>query len=300
MTDKTSVFDALSRAANYVPFAGPLKKKLKTVAGETVFQDRVHLDLRPFVPNSRGHRGVLAELGWHSAKDSFPLLNRILRRTRPQVFEEVSSVAYCEGHQQEAEKLASLFDHHGSDKSSLHSYHLVYARLLAEQPPSLRLLEIGMGTPNTALPSHMGAQGRPGASLRAFRDYLPQARIHGADVDRAILFSEERIETFFVDQTDPASFAELRAAAGTGGFDIIIDDGLHSPGANLAVILFALDCLAPRGVLVIEDIKEEALPVWYAARAMLDASHATTLVRDQAAYMLILRPRREGSGDSPG
>ncbi len=143
----------------------------------------------------------------------------------------------------------------------------------------------------------MGAQGRPGASLRAFRDYLPQGRIHGADVDRDILFREDRIETFFVDQTDPASFAELRAVAGGDGFHVIIDDGLHSPGANLAVILFALDSLAPGGALVIEDIKQEALPVWHAVRAMLDDAFATTLVRDKAAYMLVMRPRSDGNGD---
>jgi 23S rRNA U2552 (ribose-2'-O)-methylase RlmE/FtsJ len=138
----------------------------------------------------------------------------------------------------------------------------------------------------------MGAEGRPGASLRAFRDFLPGTEIYGADVDRAILFREERISTFFVDQTDMASFAELRAVAGEQGFDVIIDDGLHSPGANLAVVLFALDVLAPQGVLVIEDIKEDALPVWYVVRALLWESCETTLIRDAADYVLVLRPRR--------
>ena len=40
-----------------------------------------------------------------------------------------------------------------------------------------------MGTNKPGLVSTMGASHTPGASLRAFRDYLPNAIVHGADVD---------------------------------------------------------------------------------------------------------------------
>jgi hypothetical protein len=73
---------------------------------------------------------------------------------------------------------------------------------------------------------------------------------------------------------------------------VIIDDGLHSPGANLAVLLFALDALSAHGVLVIEDIKEDALPVWHVVRALLWEACETALIRDAADYLLVLRPRR--------
>jgi hypothetical protein len=100
------------------------------------------------------------------------------------------------------------------------------------------ILEVGLGTDNDAVASNMGAAGKPGASLRAFRELLPHARIYGADVDRSILFDEENIQTFFVDQTDFQSIDALDEAIGHD-FDLIIDDGLHSPDANLAMLIFA-------------------------------------------------------------
>ena len=70
----------------------------------------------------------------------------------------------------------------------------------------MNILEIGLGTNNVDVVSNMGRDGIPGASLRAFRDYLINSKIYGADIDKSILFSEERIETYFVDQTNDTSF----------------------------------------------------------------------------------------------
>jgi hypothetical protein len=103
----------------------------------------------------------------------------------------------------------------------------------------LRLLEIGLGTNNPDVVSTMGASGKPGASLRAFRDFLPNARVFGADIDGRILFEEERILTYYVDQTRSISFDELADKLGNEGFDLVIDDGLHSPNANIATMIFA-------------------------------------------------------------
>ena len=47
--------------------------------------------------------------------------------------------------------------------------------------------------------------GKPGASLRVWRDYFPNAIIYGADIDKDILFAEERIKTFYIDQLDPVA-----------------------------------------------------------------------------------------------
>lgn len=49
----------------------------------------------------------------------------------------------------------------------------------------------------------MHGGGVPGGSLRAYRDYLPNAKIYGAGIDASILFPEDRINTFVVDQLDP-------------------------------------------------------------------------------------------------
>ena len=125
----------------------------------------------------------------------------------------------------------------------------------------------------------MGINGRPGASLRAFRDFLPRAQICGADIDRRILFSEERIETYFVDQTCQTSFDDLWLALGPCQFDLVIDDGLHSPNANVATMLFSLRCLKKGGTLIIEDISSDAIPVWQTISALLPSDLRPTIIR---------------------
>ena len=105
----------------------------------------------------------------------------------------------------------------------------------------------------------MGIDGKPGASLRAFRDYLPMTSIFGADIDRRVLFEEERIKTYFVDQTDVASFNELSIRLKETKFDLMIDDGLHNSWANLNSLGFFLKHIKDEGIMLIEDIKQEDL-----------------------------------------
>ena len=74
--------------------------------------------------------------------------------------------------------------------------------------------------------SSMGSIGKPGASLRMWKDYF-QYNIYGADIDRDILFNEERINTYYVDQLNTESIKSMWKDIGLNDFDIIIDDGLH-------------------------------------------------------------------------
>ena len=96
------------------------------------------------------------------------------------------------------------------------------------------------------------AKGNPGASLRAFRDFCPNAEIYGADFDSRILFQENGIQTFYVDQTETDSLEEISKKIGNN-FDLMIDDGLHSPNANLHSLKF-LPLLKVGGYAVIEDV----------------------------------------------
>jgi len=136
------------------------------------------------------------------------------------------------------EKLGSLFTFHGSDKATIHDYYLIYASIINDiQNPNIKIFEIGLGTNNTDVVSTMGTNGKPGASLRAFRDYIDDSYIYGADFDHRILFEEKRIKTFFVDQTNPKTFSDLSKKINLE-FDLMIDDGLHSPNANLNSLAF--------------------------------------------------------------
>lgn len=162
--------------------------------------------------------------------------------------------------------IAALCDRYGSDKGTLklaghpwpwppHTFADYYHMLFGHCRESIRhVFECGLGTNNPAILSSMGVGGRPGASLRVWRDYFPHAVVVGADIDATVLFQEERIRTFYLDQTDPASIAMLWQAAGIGEFDLMIDDGLHTFEAGLCLFENSIAQLAPHGIYVIEDV----------------------------------------------
>ena len=131
----------------------------------------------------------------------------------------------------------------------------------------------------------MGASGKPGTSLQAFRDFCPQAMINGTDIDERILFEEQRIKTFFVDQTDPSTFERLKADV-SGDFDLVIDDGLHSPNANIESLRFGLQIVRPGGWVVIEDIAKEATDIWKLVAALLPLSRFNCRLYEAAGAMV--------------
>jgi hypothetical protein len=161
--------------------------------------------------------------------------------------------------------MCRVMTNHGSDKGrGWHNYTTIYTALfgsLRKEP--LRILELGIGTNNPRLVSTMGADGRPGASLRGWRELFPNALVYGADIDRDILFKEDRIETFFCDQLDSTAIHALWAQpVFRGGMDIIIDDGLHTFEGNVSFLESSLEYLKPGGVYIVEDILETAIVDW--------------------------------------
>lgn len=187
----------------------------------------------------------------------------------------------------ESERLGDLLRRAGSDKATTHDNYLVYASVLSSFDHPVSLLEIGLGTNNTDIVSNMGKFGVPGASLRAFRDFLPLSQIYGADVDKRILFEDERIKTYFVDQTNVSSLKELNLAI-PGELDVIIDDGLHAPNANLASLLCLLGKLRLGGWYIVEDIYSAALPIWQTVPALLSEEFATYLIKAKSAYLFCI------------
>lgn len=152
----------------------------------------------------------------------------------------------------------------GSDKAKgWHDYAFIYHHLLHDNVgKNPWILEIGIGTNFTDVPSSMGPHGVPGASLRAWRDYFKTDKVFGADVDRRILFEETGIKTFFVDQTDRNTLMALAEALSGSPLDLIIDDGLHTYDANINTF----DCLFPLlrsgGSYIIEDVFLVLIPKW--------------------------------------
>jgi hypothetical protein len=169
-----------------------------------------------------------------------------------------------------------------------------------DQP--LRIFELGLGTNNPAMLSNMGVFGTPGASLRGWRELFPRANIYGADIDRAILFQEDRINTFYCDQLDRSSIRELWSHPDLqAGADIIIEDGLHTFEANASFLEASLDHLRPGGIYVVEDIDGEDVEKFYARLESVYSkqypTHEFALVvlakRDDGNMLFIRRPESE-------
>ena len=243
-----------------------------------------------FSPASAGSARDLAAVAIQAAQQVFPLLLSIasLNSNATSTTVPITCFADDTGKRLAAAKLKDLYNHYGSDKARCHDYHLLYGSILSEPTSVTNLLEIGLGTNNPRLISNIGKRGWPGGSLRAFRDFLPNAQVYGADIDRQILFEEDRIRTFFVDQTDPASLTALASLIGED-FDLIIDDGLHSPNANLAVLDFGLRKLKVGGWLVVEDIRSQALPIWQLTAAIMPQQFEAKLVTARKAALFAVQ-----------
>jgi hypothetical protein len=165
-----------------------------------------------------------------------------------------------------SDPLLQLCDKYGSDKGEVrtgphpypwpsHNYADFYSRLFSHCRLGVtKVMECGLGTNNPDIVSSMGADGKPGASLRVWRDYFPNAIVIGADIDREILFEEDRIKTYYLDQTNPQAIAEFWQNVGLEGFDVILDDGLHIFEAGVCLFENSISKLAKNGVYIIEDV----------------------------------------------
>ncbi len=137
-----------------------------------------------------------------------------------------------------------IMSRNGSDKGAgWHTYTTVYSRLLRHRiSEPLRIFELGIGTNTVGVASTMGVHGLPGASLRGWRDLFAHAEIHGADIDRRVLFTDRRIQTHYCDQRDAEAIRSMWAQpAVRPPFDVIIDDGLHTAEANVSFLTHSLD-----------------------------------------------------------
>lgn len=139
---------------------------------------------------------------------------------------------------------------HGSSYGNLYFELFASARTVIQT-----VFECGIGTTNTSHPYNMGPLGTPGASLRAWAHFFPNAQIYGVDIDPDVLFAEDRIQTWQMDQTDSASIASVWAKLPVHEVDVIIDDGLHELHGNVSFFENSIDHLKPKtGLFVIEDV----------------------------------------------
>lgn len=168
---------------------------------------------------------------------------------------------------EEETELCKIFFKNGSDKCKkiLHTYSPVYHEVLKDRRESIEsVLEIGVGIPSV-MSKIVGDGYEPGASLRSWREYFQNAHIFGLDIDRSVLFEDERISCFFADQTNEASLiesvTEIRKKMNDKDylFDLIIDDGSHTRKDQILSLVTLKQFLKPDGIYIVEDVRHENL-----------------------------------------
>ena len=167
------------------------------------------------------------------------------------IFDEKQSTPLCE-----------IMGINKSDKgcinidTSWHNYTTFYYSIFKDlRDKKLRIFELGLGTNNITIPSNMGSNGRPGASLYGWQEFFYNSEIFGADIDTDILFNTDKIKTFYCDQTNPSIIQNMWNESNLEeNFDIIIEDGLHTFNANVCFFENSIHKLKLNGYFIIEDI----------------------------------------------
>ena len=136
-------------------------------------------------------------------------------------------------------KLSNLMNHYGSDKggkNNHHNYADYYSEIFFHKRSEVKnFLEIGLGTNDVNLPSNMGKDGIPLASLKAWRDYFFNANILVQTSIRISLKMKIELK-LYVDQTNPVTIDKMFKDIGVDNFDIILEDGLHEFNANICFL----------------------------------------------------------------
>lgn len=151
--------------------------------------------------------------------------------------------------------LVKLFSKYGTDKL-INGYAPLYHSIFFDRRDRVRsLLEVGIGTMIPGVHSSMVGYSQdnyePGGSLRAWRDFFPNAEILGMDVQPDTQITEDRIRTVIGDSTDPRA---VDKAIEDRLFQIIIDDGSHVGENQLLTLKNLYPHLEPDGLYIIEDI----------------------------------------------
>lgn len=139
----------------------------------------------------------------------------------------------------------------GTDKFGMHDYTPVYYDLLRHlRDRPLRMLEIGVGG--------YGDPDQGGELLATWRDFFPQARIVGVDIQRKNMDLGPRVTILQGSQVDAAFLAQV--VRDHGPFDIILDDGSHRNEHVVGSFEMLFPALAPGGIYIVEDTQTATFP----------------------------------------
>jgi hypothetical protein len=159
-----------------------------------------------------------------------------------------------------------------------HPYTPVYDMLLRpfQLQPTLKFGEVGVLN---------------GSSIRMWREYFPQAAIHGFDITVGILAkisSIPGVTGHLIDPTDVHGCVPCLQEATADGvlFDILLEDASHMLNHQLHFLKDAIHYVRPGGLLIIEDIFR-AIPAARFQEALdtiKEKVHNAVLIRPEHTY----------------
>lgn len=139
--------------------------------------------------------------------------------------------------------LKEIFDSNKCDKSSKHGYDAVYTELFEPlRNTPLNILEIGIFR---------------GESLASWVEYFPEGTVYGIDVFTRVqpadisILQNPKVRWSKCDSMDSKVASTIWSDV---EFDIIIDDGLHTPEANKLTFEAWFPRLKRGGLYIVEDV----------------------------------------------
>jgi trans-aconitate methyltransferase len=93
-----------------------------------------------------------------------------------------------------------------------------------------------------------------GSSLRMWREYFPNAKIVGVDINTGSLFTEERITTYKYNMSNADEIQLFMNSALIDNTDLIIDDASHCMIDQQLCFGMLFHKLSTNGIYIIEDL----------------------------------------------
>ena len=183
--------------------------------------------------------------------------------------------------------LCELAEKYGTDKAG-GGYTAFYHMLLGAHRERIRsVLELGIGT--TGAMQHVPGY-KPGASLRMWEEYFPNALIFGADIESGLMATREgRIITSLCDERQSGDLRRtIHLVEYVSGRrpDLIVDDALHTSDAQVFSANNLAHAVSPGGFYIIEDVASPHL-----VSSQLEFPHYAVMTRKGRGDQLIVIPR---------
>lgn len=140
------------------------------------------------------------------------------------------------------ETLIHFLNESGSDKQKDHNYSVAYEKFLTGRTVN-RFLEIGIA-------NHIKGK----SSLHAWKNIFSNAHIYGIDNDINKMIFDEKISTFWCDQSSPFDLQRFIIDSGNIKFDVILDDGSHVFKHAINSFKYLINQLSENGIYIIEDV----------------------------------------------